>query len=96
MPNHQFKSPVAERFVNNLMLDLFPQTSAEIVDFGFNHAQDQQMLFAAYKHALKTGQASAEDFDKAVGDGSALTVLISATDPEMTVQTDYDFMGYEE
>ena len=89
---HSFNSPVANRFVQSLILDQFPTDAAILCDFGFSNAKDPRMLFAAYQHSLKTGQSTPKDFDEAVGYGPALTVLIAATDPNMTVETDYDHM----
>lgn len=89
--DYNFRSSTAQRLVNALLMDMPIRGYNSVwIDFGFDKAEDPDMLYAAYQHALKTGQASPEDFDKAVGDGPALTVLISSTDPEMTVRTMYD------
>lgn len=91
--DHDFRSPTAKRFVNNLILDLYPERDGAVqVDFGFSMAADPVQLFAAYKHALKTGKATPEDFDKAVGTGADLTLIVATVDPDIIVQTDYDLM----
>ena len=85
-----FESNVAEGFYNNLMLDLWPSTPAQMVDFGFNHADDQQRLYVAFQHGVRSGKVSAEELDKAVGKGKELTALVQRFDPSLIVKTDYD------
>ena len=90
--DYSFNSSVAESFVEHLIDSRYPKDAAILYDFGFSEAKFPHMLFAAYQHSLKTGQSTPKDFDEAVGYGPALTVLIAATDPNMTVETDYDHM----
>tara|TARA_B100001778_G_scaffold334952_2_gene349471 strand:- start:5887 stop:6180 length:294 start_codon:yes stop_codon:yes gene_type:complete len=95
---HQFRSPVAKRFVDNLFLDLNPGPSdrAAWIDFGFDQSSDPQDLYATYQRALKSGKATPEQFDAAVGDGPMLTAIVQTINPEMTVSTAYDLMGMPE
>lgn len=82
---------VVARFVNNLCMDLFPQSAAEMVDFGFNYATDKTELFRAYRTGLLSNTFTADDLNAAVGDGEMLTALVAKVSPSLKVTTDYDF-----
>ena len=88
---NNIKSVVA-RFARNLVLDLPPQTAAEVIDFGFNYADDEQRLYAAYQRGLCSSAFSIYDLNEAVGDGPKLTALLAKVDPTIKVATDYDMM----
>lgn len=92
--DYNFKHPVAKSFVDMISRAASPEAYRGSLSyyFGLNNTEDKGMLLAAYQHALKTGQASPKDFDEAIGNGPDLTVIISSTDPDMTVVTDYDFI----
>ena len=89
--------PVVERFVKNLFCDLFPQTAAEIIDFGFNNVDEesQSELFRLYQAGLLMGKFSIVELNDAVGDGPMLTALVQRCGYEGRVKTDYDDMMTE-
>lgn len=82
--------PVAERFVQNVMLDIPPQTASERVDFGFNNAADETRLLRAYREGLVSGKILPDEINSACGDGPQLTELVQRIDPTLNVETDYD------
>jgi len=88
--------PVVSRFVQNLMLDLFPQTPAELVDFGLDTSKDRVRLYACYQWALKRGKVRPEELNEAVGNGPKLTALLQRVDPHMVVKTMWDLLDSEE
>lgn len=90
--------PVVSRFVENLMLDLFPQTSAELVDFGFDVTprESRQKLYWCYQWAVKRGKISPNELNEAVGNGPKLTALLQRVDPNMVVKTMWDLLDSED
>ena len=90
--------PVVSRFVENLMFDLFPQTPAEMTDFGFDVTprESRQKLYWCYQYAIKRGKVSPEELNVAVGDGPKLTALLQRVDPNMVVKTMWDQLGSED
>ena len=88
--DYSFNSSVAESFVEHLIDSRYPKDAAILYDFGFSEAKFPHMLFAIYKHLLKTDRATAKDFDEAVGYGPALTRIASIVVPNIIVETPYD------
>lgn len=87
--------PVVSRFIENLILDLFPQTPAELVDFGFDviPKESRQKLYWCYQYSIKRGKVTPLELDEAVGDGPKLTVLLQRVDPNMVVKTMWDLLN---
>jgi len=84
---------VVARFVSNLLLDIYPETAAEIVDFGFNNVPNENAaieLFSAYRKGLVTGLFTEQELENAVGDGIGLTALVERAGYKHIVKTDYD------
>lgn len=84
---------VVSRFVQNLLLDLPPATAAEIVDFGFNNADDEARLYETYQQAVRREIVSTDELNQAVGDGSMLTSLLQRIDESIVVKTDWDILA---
>lgn len=84
---------VVSRFVQNLLLDLPPATAAEIVDFGFNNADDEARLYETYQQAVRQEIVSTDELNQAVGDGSMLTSLLQRIDESIVVKTDWDILA---
>jgi hypothetical protein len=87
-------STVAKRFYLNLMMDVFPSTAAELVDFGLD-GDDPMGLYAAYQRAAKTGRATEQDFVMAVGEGKKLTEIVQRVDSGRSVRTSWDQLEQE-
>lgn len=81
---------VVSRFVQNLLLDAFPSTAAELVDFGFNNSDDETALYEVYQRAVKREIVSVDELNQAVGDGPRLTALLQRIDESIVVKTDWD------
>ena len=84
---------VVERFVANCFTDLFPESPAELVDFGFTYADNRIELFGAYKQGVLRGLITADELNDAVGDGPKLTALVARVGYTKKVQTEYDFLS---
>lgn len=84
--------PVAQRFFDNLMLDVFPTTPAELVDFGFSRLEPDMRvnLYASYQNAARKGFITLKELSNACGDGPEITRLLSRLYPDIIVITDYD------
>ena len=67
--------PVTQKLWDNLMLDLMPDSTAQVVDFGIVSREH----FGALQHAVKHGEMDASDLDPYCGDGPALTMLCADT-----------------
>lgn len=84
-------NPVTQRFVNNLMMDLPPQTPAERVDFGLDHlCPDENLLLGVYQYGLKREKFTPAELDAACTDGKKLTALVQRVAPNLVVSTAYD------
>ncbi len=87
--------PVARRFYNNTMMDVWPQFAAERTDFGFRSDADQMRLFVAYRDGIRNGKISEQQLSDACCNGPALTELVQTVDPTLVVQTDWDDIAAE-
>ena len=88
--------PVVSRFIENLMLDLFPQTPAELTDFGLDISKNKPQLYACYQWAVRQGKVSPEELNEAVGNGPQLTALLQRVDPNIVVKTMWDQLDSED
>lgn len=88
--------PVVSRFVENLMLDLFPQTPAELTDFGLDISKNKPQLYACYQWAVRRGKVTPLELDEAVGNGPKLTTLLKRVDPNIVVKTMWDNLSSED
>lgn len=71
------------------IMDEFPDSYAVMVDFGMDIAvcKDPAKIYEHYHKAIRTGAVTAEDLQKACGNGPKLSALIGTK-----VVTIYDFM----
>jgi hypothetical protein len=79
-----FIRPVAAKVYDALMGDFWPPASG-IVDFGI----DSDEHYAALQDAVRKG-ATKQELDKALGDGPALTLLVSKYGSNVKFTTSYD------
>lgn len=66
--------PLTESVFSALMLDLMPEGPAAITDFGIETPDH----FSALSLAVRQGEISLEDLDRALGNGPLLTKLVRA------------------
>ena len=88
--------PVVSRFVDNLMVDIFPQTPAEMTDFGLDISKNKSKLYFCYQWAVRRGKVTPLELNEAVGNGPKLTILLQRVDPNMVVKTMWDHLGGED
>lgn len=58
--------------VQSIVLDLWPNSTATIVDFGIT----SQEIYEAYHKKIRSGEVTAEQLDAALGNGPELASLI--------------------
>lgn len=75
--------PVTERVFKAMMMDVWPDSPAALVDFGL----DTDAHYAALSRRVRSGAITAEQLDAACGNGPALTKLV---DGEVTFTTSHD------
>ena len=87
--------PVAQDLFNSLMWDVWPRPAAQ-VDFGLK----TQEHYEALQGPVRTGEIHAEDLDRVLGNGWAITELVrgcsSNPHKQITFVTDWDLMGEQE
>ncbi len=66
--------PLTQRVFDSLMLDVWPDSPAAIVDFGI--ASESHL--GALQHAVRTGAVTVERLDALLGDGPGLTEAVNA------------------
>lgn len=70
--------PVTENLIEAIMLDMMPRQAA-MCDFGIT----SQEHYAALHFCVRQGHVTPEALDAALGDGPALTRLITATTDQL-------------
>ena len=87
--------PVTESFIQAVNMDVGPTPAAQC-DFGI----DTQEHYEALYYPIKAGEITAEELDKALGSGPALTALVarckSNPHKDITFVTSYDMLDDEE
>ncbi len=75
--------PVTQVLFNAMVLDLWPDSSAAIVDFGL----DSQAHYEALHGPIRAGEITVEQLDEALGNGPRLTSLVreSQANPHKTI-----------
>jgi len=67
--------PVTARLFEAMLLDIWPDSAAAIVDFGL----DSQAHYEALHSAIRAGEISAVQLDAALGNGAKLTALVRSS-----------------
>ena len=78
----------ADRLVDALLLDIWPNTAGVQVDFGLNEDN-----YAAYQRAVKRNGVTADQLHAACGSGKKLSALIGQP---VQLMIDWDDMGLPE
>ena len=68
--------PVTKLVFEAMLLDVWPDSSAAIVDFGL----ESQRHYEALHGPIRSGQITLEQLDAALGSGSKLTALARTSD----------------
>ena len=74
MPKRPIR-PVTKLLFEAMTLDIWPNSSAAIVDFGL----ESQSHYEALHAPIRAGQITLEQLDAALGSGSKLTALVRST-----------------
>ena len=94
---HRFVHNVAERFFDDLVMDVMPSSMAVFIDFfpapPLNEAT-MKAYYNAYHRGVRSGSITAAELDEAVGCGEKLSVLIHRIDGTLPfIKTCYDCMS---
>lgn len=66
--------PVTRRLYDAMILDVWPEGAAVVVDFGL----ESQAHYEALHGPVRAGEVTAEQLDRALGSGPLLTTLVRA------------------
>ncbi len=88
--------PLTQQLFDSLLLDVWPEGPAAVTDFGIESKAHYQALY----YAVRQGEISLEDLDKALGNGPLLTRLArqAPSNPHKSIEfhTPYDVPPAEE
>lgn len=86
----------ADGFYRALIADMYPETSAQEVDF-FPHGGINEQIYNAYHKGVRNGKITLADLHECVADGEKLTKLLRRVDKTIQpFQTAWDFIPEEE
>lgn len=88
--------PLTKKLFDAIMLDLWPEGNATVVDFGI----DSQAHYEALYGPIREGEITIEQLDAAICDGAKLTALVKdcSSNPHKGIvfRTAWDDLGPEE